>query len=332
MCGYDAVTMTARDTVEIPEPGNGQRCYFPFGVAGAVALVLGLLLRVWLLRHAARIAGDSFVYGDLALNMIRHHAYGFSQTGGDPRATFIRLPGYPLFLAACFLVFGAEHYMAALRVQVAIDLWTCLLLAGLARRMFGTRGGLAALWLAALCPFTANFAATALTETLTLFCIALAFYGLLCWQQSGAGINRWVYCIAFALAYAILLRPEQGMLAAAVVPGMLWLTPGAPLRKLRPALLVALLTVLPLMPWTVRNWETFHVFQPLAPRFANDPGEYNPAGFERWYRTWAVDFSSTEQVYWNYDGNPISIQDLPSRAFQRGIRGDTGAAERLQRR
>jgi hypothetical protein len=96
---------------------------------------------------------------------------------------------------------------------------------------------------------------------------------------------------------------------------MFWLSPGMVPRKLKPALLAALLTLLPLVPWTARNWHTLHVFQPLAPRFANDPGEYNPAGFERWYRTWAVDSSSTEQVYWNYDGNAISIRDLPSRAF-----------------
>jgi len=307
--------MTSQDHAKIEEPGNRLWRHLPFGVAGAFALALGLLLRVWFLRHAARVAGDSFVYGDIALNMIRHHAYGFTQTGAAPRPTFIRLPGYPLFLAASFLLFGAEHYMAVLRVQVAIDLWTCLLLARMARRMFGSRAGLAALWLAALCPFTANFAATGLTETLTLFCIALAFYALLRWQECGAGFNRWLYCVAFALGYAILLRPEQGMLAAAVVPAIFWLSPGASMRKLKPALLTALLTLLQLTPWTARNWHTFHVFQPLAPRFANDPGEYNPAGFERWYRTWAIDFSSTEQVYWNYDGNLISIHDLPSRAF-----------------
>ncbi len=287
----------------------------PFGIAGIVALALGLALRVWFIRHQARIAGDALVYGDIALNMIRHRVYGFSQTLNGvavaPRSTLIRLPGYPLFLAACFLLFGIEHYGAALYVQATIDLGTCLLLAGLARRIFGPRAGTVALWLGALCPFTANYVACPLTETLTLFCIALAFYGLLRWQQSGGGVNRWLYAIAFALAYAILLRPEQGMLAAAVVPAMFWLGR----RNLRPVLLVAVLTVLPLAPWAARNWITFRVFQPLAPRYANDPGEYNPAGFDRWYRTFAVDFASTSNTYWNYNGNELLLGDLPGRAF-----------------
>ncbi len=57
------------------------------------------------------------------------------------------------------------------------------------------------------------------------------------------------------------------------------------------------------------------MLQPLAPRYANDPGEFNPGGFERWYRTWAIDFASTEDIYWNYDGGPMLIGDLPNRAF-----------------
>lgn len=65
----------------------------------------------------------------------------------------------------------------------------------------------------------------------------------------------------------------------------------------------------------MRNWRTFHVFQPLAPRYATDPGETVPLGFQRWFRTWSIDFASTEDVYWNYNGAPIEISNLPSRAF-----------------
>jgi hypothetical protein len=127
--------------------------------------------------------------------------------------------------------------------------------------------------------------------------------------------------MAIAMAYAVLLRPEQGMLAAAVIPAMLWMVwrraepSRLSIEAVLPVALAALCVVLPLAPWAVRNWRTFHVFQPLAPRYATDPGEQVPLGFQRWYRTWAIDFASTEEVYWNYDSAPISIGDLPARAF-----------------
>ncbi len=304
-----------------------------WGAWGWAALALGLALRMWWVWKYGLVAGDTLVYGSIAQNWLQHGVYGLTGiVNGQPvvRPTLIRLPGYPLFLAACFMVFGIGKYTPILLLQMCMDLWTCLLLAGAARRIFGERAGLAALWLGAACPFLANFVASPLTETPTLFCMALAFYGLVRWVEAGRGLNRWVWAIGFALGWAILLRPEQGLLAAAVVPGMIWLEykskgaliaggepfePSWTLRVLRAALLVSGLALMPLVPWTVRNWRTFHVVQPLAPRYANDPNEFNPYGFQRWYRTWAIDFASTANVYWNYDGDSISIADLPNRAF-----------------
>jgi hypothetical protein len=86
-------------------------------------------------------------------------------------------------------------------------------------------------------------------------------------------------------------------------------------KVVRPVVLAALCVLLPLVPWTVRNWRTFHVVQPLAPRYATDPGEFVSLGFQRWYRTWAIDFASTEEVYWNYDSAPVELGNLPARAF-----------------
>jgi hypothetical protein len=125
--------------------------------------------------------------------------------------------------------------------------------------------------------------------------------------------------MAAAMAYSVLLRPEQGLLAAAVIPAMLWMVWQRAgyfsVKMARPVVLAALCVVLPLVPWTMRNWRTFHVVQPLAPRYATDPGEFVSLGFQRWYRTWAIDFASTEEVYWNYDSAPVELGNLPARAF-----------------
>ena len=323
--------MLLHDSARIqPETG----AWPPKNLTIVLALAAGLLFRLWFVTHAARIAGDTFIYGDIAKNWLDHGIYGFTQASAAqpdalPIPTLIRLPGYPAFLALCFALFGREHYTAVMYVQIFVDLCTCLLVAGLAGRLFGSRAFRAALWLSGLCPFTASYVAAPLAETLTLFCIALSLYSFERWQQSHqAGreanppFNRWLLLLAATLSYAILLRPEQGLLAAAVLPAMLWFSlssqgtaPASILRNAAPALLTALLVVLPLAPWTLRNWHTFHVLQPLAPRYANDPGESVPFGFQRWYRTWAIDFTSTEDVYWNYGGDRIDVADIPIRAF-----------------
>ena len=291
------------------------------GLYAGLALAAGLALRLWFVAHTARLAGDTLLYGNIARNWMQHGVYSFTPWPSIPVPTLIRLPGYPLFLMACFSIFGVEHYTAVMYVQCLIDLCTCLLIAALAGRLFGQRAALAALWLSALCPFMAMYTAAPLTEVLTLTCIALTFYGLERWSGAGLGFNRWLWITAVAMAYSVLLRPEQGMLAATVIPAMAWMVwrTSEPKRfqwrTFLPVVLAALSIVLPLAPWTVRNWRTFHVVQPLAPRYATDPGEKVPLGFQRWYRTWAVDFASTEEVYWNYDSAPVEIGDLPARAF-----------------
>src|SRR5882757_9339755 len=291
------------------------------GTYAALALAVGLALRLWFVAHVARISGDTLIYGNIARNWMQLGVYSFTPSPGVPVPTLIRLPGYPLFLMACFKIFGVEHYTAVMYLQCVIDLCTCLLIAALAGRLFGRRAAMAALWLSALCPFMAIYTAAPLTEVRTLFCIALTFYAFERWRGAGMGFNRWLWVTAVAMAYSVLLRPEQGLLAATVIPAMLWMVwqqikpRRSLLQAVTPVALAAVCVVLPLAPWTVRNWRTFHVIQPLAPRYATDPGENIPLGFQRWYRTWAIDFASTEELYWNYDSAPVEIGDLPARAF-----------------
>jgi len=72
----------------------------------------------------------------------------------------------------------------------------------------------------------------------------------------------------------------------------------------------------PLAPWTIRNFRTFHHFQPLAPRYANNEDELVPRGFNRWVKTWIVDYTSVEEIYWNVTGDRIDPEKLPSRAIE----------------
>ena len=79
--------------------------------------------------------------------------------------------------------------------------------------------------------------------------------------------------------------------------------------------LVLAISLAPLVPWTIRNWRDFHRFVPLVPRSASDPDEFVPDGFDKWVRTWAADYVSTEEVYWQIPGDKVDIKTIPSRAF-----------------
>ncbi len=289
-----------------------------------VVLAAGAALRLWTIRAHPQIQGDSLIYGDIAANWLTHgiygHTVGHASGPSTIEPTLVRLPGYPAFLALCFAVFGVANYQAVLYLQAIIDLGTCLLIAGLAAKICGPRAGRVALLLAALCPFTANYAAAPLTETLSIFCVALGFRAL---AEVLEGPRRgWTgllifSSLVFSWSYAALLRPDGALLAvvlwiALIVYGrhsLGWASAG------RLAMLAALLSLLPFVAWTVRNERTFHVFEPLAPRYANDPGEFAFPGFVRWIRTLTADFTSTNEIYWNGNSDRIDFGNLPARAF-----------------
>ncbi len=291
---------------------------FRFRYLSAVfALAAGAALRLWFIHAFPQIQGDSLLYADIGRNWLTHGIYGRSviHAGGSPTIapTLVRLPGYPAFLALCFAIFGMQNYLAVLYLQVVIDLVTCLLIAAFVRRVCWRRAAMLALWLAALCPFTANYVAMPLTETLSIFCVALGLYAFAAVLERPHW--RWMLALAFAWSYAALLRPDGALLAVAFFPALVFYGRNALgfARSLRIALFCGLLSVLPFAAWTLRNWRTFHVFQPLAPRYATDPGEFNTPGFQRWTKTWMADFASTYEIYWNVPGDDIDIHLLPSR-------------------
>lgn len=301
------------------------------------ACLAGLLLRLYFFFCCARVTDDSRLYADIAKNWLSHGVYGITNEG-NIAAALTRLPGYPAFLAAIFAIFGPDNFKPVFLLQIFADLGTCLFIADIARRT--TARGAAqdrvtktAFLLAALCPFLANYASVALTETLEIFFTALALdsviagLDLLRRDQSNAGQNvfaagrRMFFLSGAAIGAAILLRPDGGILLAAVglYLAVLVVRPGLPKQArfgfVRAGMILVLTALVPLVPWTLRNWHTFHRFEPLAPRYANEEDEQVPYGFNRWVRTWMVEYASVEEVYWPIPGEEVDGSRLPDRAF-----------------
>lgn len=295
----------------------------------------GLVLRLFFFVYFPSVTDDSRIYLDLASNWLQHGVYGQTQLGLVV-ATDTRLPGYPAFLAAVFMIFGPGNVRAIFLAQILVDLVTCLLVADLARRAIpGRSAGREAFLLAALCPFLANYSAAVLTETLEVFFTALALdlsLAALDRMRDGTSAARLWTAAGAAISACILLRPDGGILLAALLLSLLSCLafrtrPSVP-RPSVPAivwsaLLVMAVAIAPLVPWTIRNSRALHHFQPLAPRYATESDELAPRGFNRWVRTWIADYASVEEVYWNVPGDKIDPDKLPARALDPPTRDAT---------
>jgi 4-amino-4-deoxy-L-arabinose transferase-like glycosyltransferase len=300
----------------------------------AAALLCGILLRWFFISHFHPYAGDAQFYEELARNWLYHGVYG-RNLWGQLLPSDMRMPGYPAFLAAIYRTLGRTR-AAVTSVQVVVDMLTCLLTALIAARLAPASKrkivATIALWLAALCPFTASYTGVVLTETLTTFITTLAvlvFVRALMHPDmyiSRGAISRdlllkyvaWFFLGGLIVGVGTLVRPETPLLliAMGIVLCVRWWRP-ADWWKLALAILwMGAGLILPLSPWAARN--TLHLgrVQFLSARYTETPGDYVPRGFYAWTQTWMVKFGDAYSVSWKLgEKAPIDTNTLPVSAY-----------------
>jgi hypothetical protein len=305
-------------------------------------LLVGAALRLLFVFKYPATGGDTILYEQFAANWLKLGKLAMG-INGQPTPVDLRMPGYPAFLAIVYALTGriAEHARVAVMIaQVLVDLASCVVIAALAlvlvRLCFKTektnRVFLFALWLAALCPFTANYVAVPLTEIWAIFFTALAFVLLVLvatrvagypvfWPRGKELANKEVPKVAalagFVVGLGTLLRPEAPLLLITTFVALaFWMFPPGHLRRwLRLCIIMGIACLVPLVPWTIRNAVSLHEFQPLAPKDTTLPSELDPKGFMAWERTWMYRVRDNYLVAWKLNDDEIHMEDIPDSAF-----------------
>ncbi|HTK38968.1 MAG TPA: phospholipid carrier-dependent glycosyltransferase [Pyrinomonadaceae bacterium] len=307
-----------------------KRIRFVIGCAAFIAaLVLHISIAVYL---ASDQAGDGIIYSRMAVVLLEQGVFS-ADTQAPYTPTLIRLPGYPIFLAGVYSIFGHGNNTPVRVIQGIVFAITCVLVALIAWNWTEgkhRRRRKAAWWafvLTTLCPFTAIFSAVILTETLTMFFLAAmtlaATYGLKS-QNRNASWAWWITAGIIA-GFAVYLRPDSGLFAFG-----LGLTLAVSVLFKRASevsfgrnfcsviikgILFSVAFMLALVPWTVRNERVFGRFQPLAPAHAEAPGEFVPHGYFLWLRTWINDSRYIPAMQWGLEIQRIKIEQVPAFAF-----------------
>lgn len=307
------------------------------------ALTAGLCLRLFFVLKFPADSGDTVLYEQIAANGLKHHVYAMDVQGVITPVD-LRMPGYSAFLALIYALTGRIGNAARLWVmlaQIAVDLLSCLVIAVLAAGLLllANRDGsmkrvfTAALWLAVLCPFTANYTAVPLTET---FAIALTAMGTVflvgligsaddvvfpepprLWERSN-DFRNWAVPAGLVVGLATLFRPESPLI---LIVGWGVLAFQLLQRKkigmwFRIVAYSGIACVLPVVPWAIRNAITFHEVQFLTPKYSTLPGEIVPYGFMAWEKTWLYRVRDCYLVPWKLNEEPINVDEIPARAFE----------------
>ena len=175
-------------------------------LALAVRLAFLLAVRPWdpQVERDRVLVFDSIGYHEQAVTLLAHHRLARAATA-TPDA--ITAPVYPLFVAACYGVFG-PHPWVALLLQCLLDSLSALLLVACMSRWFGETNGLLAGLFYALDPLPVLYCSLLLTDILFVFVVVATLGSLSRVVGRGPG-GRWGwYALAAAgMGVATLVRP-----------------------------------------------------------------------------------------------------------------------------
>jgi 4-amino-4-deoxy-L-arabinose transferase-like glycosyltransferase len=201
---------------------------------------------------------DAFRYHWFAENLAAGH--GFIHLNSEPTAFWP--PGYPLLLAALYKLFGVNALWGQL-MNVALAVGVVGLTYVLARYTLTESAGLVAAGIVALFPSLVLFTAVTVSETTFTFLALLALSILMLEQNRKRPHPLLLVLAGLITGYTALTRGQAVFLPVVAVP--FWYLASRNLRTtaFRFAV-VTVITLLTVVPWTVRNALQMNAFVPVS--------------------------------------------------------------------
>jgi 4-amino-4-deoxy-L-arabinose transferase-like glycosyltransferase len=250
----------------------------------AVLLVAGaLVVRVayvdatpgYVLRHDARdydVHARSIAGGD-----------GFSKTLAHGRPTAFRPPGYPYFLGGVYKVFGVEHAKDPRRLHTArvaqafVGTAIVALVGVLAAQLWGWGLGLVAMALTAVYVPLITVGGAVMSEPLFDALMLAALVAAVAHRRSPHRY-RWALAAGFLGGLAILTRANALILLIPLVWAVWDHKPWKTRTALGPPVVLVVVALLTVTPWTIRNAVELHAFVPVSTQLGSAlAGTYNDA-------------------------------------------------------
>jgi 4-amino-4-deoxy-L-arabinose transferase-like glycosyltransferase len=223
--------------------------------------VLAALVRIWAVSSFATTpSADAADYHRLATNLVSGSGY-VNEAGA---ATAWRPPGYPMFLAGIYFVFGPNVWAATV-VQALLGAVTALLLVVLGWLLIGPREAIVAGFITAVYPSVVWVSRLLLSENLAVFLLLASLCVALVLVRSTR--ICWAAALGILLGFSVLVRGSNLLFALVVAAGIVIALAKRSINWKRIAsigILTAMGFVLTLLPWMIRNYRVFHAFVPVA--------------------------------------------------------------------
>jgi 4-amino-4-deoxy-L-arabinose transferase-like glycosyltransferase len=222
-----------------------------FVLALVVRLLFFAAVRPWdpaVVRDEILIE-DAAGFRQLAHGLVRDHSFAVFDAG-----EYIKTPGYPLFLASVWTVFG-ERVWVALLFQAVLSASVVFVVAAIAKDLARSRWTpLIAAFLYAICVPSSFIATRILAESMFTLIFAISIWILI----RAFDDPRFVRCVlaGLLLGLATLVKPILTYYPVLVFIAFLT-AKGSFLLRMRGAVVVIIIFCVVISPWQARNYERY---------------------------------------------------------------------------
>jgi 4-amino-4-deoxy-L-arabinose transferase-like glycosyltransferase len=206
------------------------------------------------------LSGISGAYRASALELVRGDFRTFL-IGRDPpsdASVLAHPPGYPIFLALSYLVFGTDD--AAIITQLLVCSLIPIAVFLILRRLFGDRLALVGAVIAAASPQLAYNSALMLPDEISVLPILAAIWCLV--RLTETSLVKFAAACGFFLGISCWLRPNSLLLPVVVIAVLLMFARNT--RALRQSMVLLAAMFITIAPVTIRNTVVFGSFIPLS--------------------------------------------------------------------
>lgn len=246
-----------------------RRKIYRLAIVFAVAFFIRLLLMVVATTYRFDSEWDfGFEYARIAKWILLGEGFS-SPYYVTPRPSAMMAPAYVYFMALIFSMFGLYSVPSAIVIYIIQSLFgalTCLVFYHLGTKMFDEKVGLLAAIALALYPPAIFFSVMRVEPVVFIvFLLAWIIYYFLKISET----DNYTLPVVCGLLIGITALIEPTVLSFFVLSyGWLWIYSRTPRRSTVKRLgIMGLVTVLSLLPWTIRNYAAFGTFVPIKSAF-----------------------------------------------------------------
>jgi hypothetical protein len=314
----------------VPDPAAGgpariDRSFLVgLGAIACAALVVRVLVIVLVDPHVPPL-GDASAYHLLANHLADGRGYirPFDLVKFHlvvPTAEYPPLHPFVVSLLARVGMRSVEAQRIGLAVVGSV---TVGLMGLLGRRIAGNAVGLVSAAIAAISPMVFLAEATLMSETVFLCLVVAALLLALRAYESPTPLR--VAALGVVLGLAVLTRAEAGVLGLLLFGGLVFTRSAREerARRLGLAALGVVLMAAVVVPWTIRNQQTFHAFVPVSNNVgtalagANCGLTYSGTSLGSWRSTFAVGDASAGQCFTGFNGSQPGFDEARAAADAR---------------